>query len=231
MGGDMGIHANKHTIVFFGATGAVGSVAFNRLLQFPEVTEVLSLGRRAIDVKKYIPNVKSEVVDIHNPNTYSALIEGVTTAICTLGVGEPSKLSKAEFVKVDKTAVLEFAKVCKSKGVEHFQLLSSVGVSKKAKNFYLRTKGELIDELIQLDFERLSIFQPSMILTPQNRYGYTQALTLKLWPKLDFILQGKLRKYRGIKVERLGNAIANNVLLTESGIEYLQYDEFILLQR
>ena len=52
-----------------------------------------------------------------------------------------------------------------------------------------------------------------MILTPTNRYGFTQYLTLKIWPKLNFILRKKLRKYRGIKVEILGKAITNNVFL------------------
>ena len=65
-----------------------------------------------------------------------------------------------------------------------------------------------------------------MILTPTNRYGVSQAIVLKVWPKLDFLLQGKARKYRGIKVEALGKAIANNVLTTGSGTEYLQYDQF-----
>ena len=122
--------------------------------------------------------------------------------------------------------MLDFAKVCKNNGVKHFQLLSSVGVSATSKSFFLKTKGELIDALEMLNFERLSIFQPSMILTPTNRYGFSQAVILKVWPKLNFILQGQARKYRGIKVEELGEAIANNVVTFGIGVEYLQYDDF-----
>ena len=129
-------------------------------------------------------------------------------------------------MKIDKTAVLDFAIACKSNGVKHFQLLSSVGVSASSRSFYLRTKGELIEALEALKFERLSIFQPSMILTPTNRYGFSQAIVLKVWPKLDFILQGKAQKYRGIKVEELGKAIANNILTTGAGTEHLQYEQF-----
>lgn len=220
----------KKSIVFLGATGAVGSVAFNRVLSFTEVAGVLSLGRRKVDVKKSIPNLKQEIIDIYKPETYSDLIENYCTAICTLGVGEPSKISKEDFVAIDKTAVLEFAQICKSKGVNHFQLLSSIGASSSARNFYLRTKGELIDELVKLNFDRLSVFQPSMILTPENRYGFTQYLILKIWPKLDFLLRKGLRKYRGVKVEILGRAITNNVFLEKDGVEYLQNDAFIKLQ-
>ncbi|EWH10225.1 hypothetical protein DS2_08997 [Catenovulum agarivorans DS-2] len=226
----MNIEAQKK-IVFLGATGAVGSVVLTRVLSFSQVVKVLCLGRKKIDVKTPKSNFKSEIIDIHNPNTYAELIHGFNTAICTLGVGEPSKVTKDEFVAIDKTAVLEFANVCKLQGVKHFQLLGSVAVDSNSRNFYLRTKGELIEELIRLNFERLSIFQPSMIITPKNRYGLLQALTLKFWPKLDFILQGQLRKYRGIKVEILGNSIANNTLTNRSGLEYLKYDDFLALQK
>lgn len=220
---------NKQSIVFLGATGAVGSVALNHLLSFNNIN-ILTLGRRPVLFENKPDNIEQQVIDIHSPSSYNHYINNCSTAICSLGVGEPSKISKDDFVAIDKTAVVNFAKACKASGVKHFQLLSSVGVSSKARNFYLRTKGELIDELISLDFESLSIFQPSMILTPTNRYGFTQYLTLKIWPKLNFILRKKLRKYRGIRVEILGKAIANNVFLHKQGVEYLQYDDFLNLQ-
>ena len=133
-------------------------------------------------------------------------------------------------MKIDKKAVLDFAIACKLNGVKHFQLLSSVGANAASKSFYLRTKGELNDSLRALNFERLSLFQPSMIITPKNRYGFSQAIILKVWPKLDFILQGKAKKYRGIKVEELGKAIAENTLTEVNGTEILHYKEFKKLQ-
>ena len=105
-------------------------------------------------------------------------------------------------------------------------LISSVGIDSNSSSFYLRTKGELVDELKKLGFERLSIFQPSMILTPNNRYGFSQAILLKVWPKLKPFLFGKLRKYRGVPVGILGEAIAKNILTAGSGFEMLQWDDF-----
>lgn len=209
------------SIVFMGASGAVGSAALQSLLSHIRKPKLLLLGRRKLDV-----DMAQQIVDISDSTTYNGLISGFDTAICTLGVGEPSKESKAYFLKIDKIAVLDFAISCKKNGVKHFQLLSSVGVSLASRNFYLRTKAELIAALEELDFERLSIFQPAMILTPKNRYGFTQAIVLKVWPRLDFILKGNATKYRGIKVAELGKAIANNVFTTGSGTVYLQYDQF-----
>ncbi len=222
---------NKHSIVFMGATGAVGSAALDQLLKYDKVSRLLTLGRRAVALKEPPAYLEQQTIDIHDPDSYSDYLKDYEMAVCTLGVGEPSKISKKEFIAIDKTAVLKFAKVCKEKGVKHFHLLSSIGVKSSSLNYYMRTKGELNDELVKLNFERLSIYQPSMIMTPQNRYGWTQGIALKIWPKLDHILHGGYRKYRGIKVDMLGKAIANNVFVEKTGVEFLQYDDFLNLQK
>ena len=217
------------SIIFIGATGAVGSIVLNKILSFSDVVKILSLGRRKTEVSG-TGKLDQQIIDVTDVSTYKDLITDFDTAICTFGVGESSKVSKEHFLKIDKKAVLDFAITCKLNGVKHFQLLSSVGANAASKSFYLRTKGELNDSLKALNFERLSIFQPSMIITPKNRYGISQAIILKIWPKLDFILQGKAKKYRGIKVEELGKAIAKNTLIGVNGTEILHYNEFKELQ-
>ena len=80
-----------------------------------------------------------------------------------------------------------------------------------------------------LNFERLSLFQPSMILAPTNRYGIQQALTLAFWPGLSRLLIGPTRKYRGIRIESLGAAMANNLATAGQGVETLHWDQFTAL--
>lgn len=126
-------------------------------------------------------------------------------------------MSKAEFVHIDKDVVIAFATICKQNGVRHFELLCAVGADSKSRSFYLRIKGELEDALVALNFERLSLFQPSMILTPTNRYGIQQALTLTFWPMLSPLLFGPLRKFRGVRVETLGAAMAKQLTTVCSG--------------
>lgn len=143
-------------------------------------------------------------------------------------------MSKQAFVKIDKIAVLDFAIACKAAGITHFQLLSSVGASAASRSFYLRSKGELEDALKALNFERLSLFQPSMIITPKNRYGLSQALFLKFMPLLDPLLIGSINKFRSIAVDRLGKAIAFNVYTEYADInkiETLHWADFITLSR
>lgn len=216
---------NLNSIVMLGASGAVGSEALKSLLDHKDLHQLTLLGRTPISGinKDY---VFQHQINVSDPDSYKEFLTGHTIAICTLGVGEPSKVSKEEFIKIDKQAVLEFAKACKNSGVRHFELLASVGISSKSSSFYLRAKGELVDELKALKFERLSIFQPSMILTPTNRYGISQAIVLKVFPLLKPFLMGSLRKYRGIPVSVLGQSMAKNVFIAGKNYETFHWDQF-----
>ena len=212
------------SVVMIGATGAVGGHVVRTLSEMPSVHRLTLLGRRELaDLSGEA--TAQHVVDVTDPGSYDAMLPGHAVAICTLGVGQPSKVSREEFVRIDKTVVLDFATACRRAGVRHFQLLGSVGANPRSRSFYLRTKGQLEGELAALGFERLSVFRPSMILTPTNRYGLTQALTLAVWPRLNPFLVGGLRKYRGVPVEMLGRAIALNVGIPGAGAEVLHWDE------
>lgn len=211
------------SVVMLGASGAVGGITAQALSQMPEIKQLTLLNRKDIPALS-LPRVVQLVRDVTDPHDYSQFLSGHQVAICCLGVGQPSKVSKEEFVKIDKTAALAFATACKQAGVRHFQLLSAVGADAKSKSHYLRTKGELQDAIIDLGFERVSFFQPSMILTPANRYGFMQGLMLAVWPSLSTVLQGGLRKYRGTRVETLGHAIAKNAITIGQGVEILQWD-------
>jgi uncharacterized protein YbjT (DUF2867 family) len=221
----MTLESNPLSIVMIGASGAVGTETLNTLIRFKNIKQLTLLGRKPIlNIK--VDFVKQYEINVSDTSSYTELLNGHTIAICTLGVGEPSKISKEDFIKIDKTAVLDFAKECKKAGVKHFELLASVGIDPKSASFYLRTKGELVEELKALNFERLSIFQPSMILTPTNRYGIAQAITLKVWPVLNPLFMGSARKYKGVSVGVLGQAMANNILNDGKGYEELHWDDF-----
>lgn len=215
----------KLNIVITGATGAVGGEVVSTLLNLSQVEKMTLLGRRPLEGITS-NHVHQHKIDIFQPNSYQNLLSNHQIAICTLGVGQPSKMSKEQFLKIDKQAVLDFAIGCKKAGVRHFELLSSVGIDANSFSFFLRSKGELVNEIKALQFERFSVFQPSMILTPTNRYGFTQALTLAVWPHLNPLLFGSLKKYRGISVHLLGKSMAMNILSEKKGVEYLQWGDF-----
>ena len=224
--------AKALSVVMLGASGATGGETLKALLAMPEVTRITLLGRREVALPDgAAARVTQRVVDVGSPDTYADFIDGHDVAICTLGVSQPSKMTKEEFLRIDRDWVIAFANLCRQRGVRHFELLGAVGADSRSPSFYLRTKGQLRDALIALNFERLSLFQPSMILTPSNRFGLSQALTLAFWPSLSHLMLGPARKFRGIRVEALGAAIAHNLVVDGKGVETLQWGDFQRLQR
>lgn len=208
-----------------GATGAVGGEALKDMLSLPSVERISSLGRREVDSIRS-PQLQQHLVDVTDPESYQSFLLGHDAAVCTLGVGQPSKVSKEVFLRIDKDAVFDFASGCREAGITHFSLLASVGINAKSRSFYLRSKGELVEAIGKMGFERFSVFQPSMILTPENRYDWVQGVMLKVWPLLHPILAGDWKKYRGVKVEVLGAAIARNLLSPGKGEERLEWEDF-----
>lgn len=214
------------SIVMIGATGAVGTHVVNTLINMDAISQITLLGRRPLD-NVTSDKITQHSVDVMDPEQYNEFLAGHSVAISTMGVGEPSKMSREQSVKIDKDANLNFGLACEMAGIQHFQLLSSVGVDPKSSSFFLRNKGELEDGLKAMGFNRLSLFHPSMILTPENRYGISQGITLLVWPLLKPFLIGPLRKLRGVQVAQLGASIAKNVCLpTSNSVEVLEWDDF-----
>jgi uncharacterized protein YbjT (DUF2867 family) len=212
--------------ILLGSTGAVGGHVLAELLRSPSFTAVTTLGRRPADVPDPPAKLAQRVVNLDNPASYQPLVAGHDAALCTLGVGQPSKFPRDEVRKIEVDYVMGFARACRSEGVKHFSLMTSVGSDPKSRYHYLEMKGSLEEQVKALQFQRTSFFQPSMILTPQNRYGITQALTLAIWPKINWALSGGLRKLRGIKVDDLGRAMALNAARDGEGVETFTWDGF-----
>ena len=217
-------------VVLLGARGAVGRNVLAEALRSPAFETVTTLGRRRVDIadgEAPPGKLAQHVVNFEEPASYRALIGGHTAAICTLGVGQPSKSAREEVWKIEVDYVMGFASVCKDAGVRHFSLMTSVGSDSSSRSYYLRLKGTQEDRVKALGFERTSLFRPSMLLTPRNRYGARQAVILAVWPKIDWMLAGPLRRYRGVRVEDLGRAIAINAARdAPGGVEVLECDGF-----
>lgn len=194
------------SVLLIGATGAVGSHAATALARAPTTARLTLLARRPVAA---LPGpVTTHLVDPLDPVAVAPFLAGHTDAVCALGIGEPSKVSREEFLRVDRDGVLTFAEACRAAGVERFVLLSAVDADATSRNWYLRAKGELEDGLRALGFGALRLVRPSVLLTPSVRFGTLDAVAQAVTPWVSPWLGGPLRKYRGIEVARVGAAMA-----------------------
>lgn len=140
------------TILLAGATGLVGGLVLDLLADAIPVT------RRPI---RGCPGVVADFDDLPP-------LPPAGTAICALGTTRAKAGSDAAFRAVDLQAVLAFARAAQAAGVTHFILVSSVGADPNARLLYPRTKGEVEAALADMNFARLDILQPGLLIGPRS---------------------------------------------------------------
>lgn len=222
----------KYKAIIIGASGAVGSNVLNGLLQSELCESVISLNRRNLDLNKLKWNTskfRQEIVDFNNLANNQNLFQGIDSAFCTLGVGEPSKVSKEEFWKVDVEYATSFARLCAESGVKYFSLLSAVDANHDSKMYYLKAKGILQERIINIGFKGVFLFQPSLLVTDKDRYGILQKITQITFPIFTPLLPAK---YHQIHVRDLGLAMCNRTETALNNkevsiVEFLTYKDFL----
>ena len=148
-------------------------------------------------------------------------------AFCTIGVGQPRKVSAEEHRRVDVGYAAAFARACRIAGVEHFSLLSSVGAHADSRSRYLRVKGDAEAAVRDVGFQRTSLFRPSLLVTPNIRYGLQDRISQWITPRASRFLPSR---YHEIHVDALGRAMRINAEApSTSPVEILEYDSVVRL--
>src|SRR5579871_1878432 len=139
-----------------GATGLVGSLLLEALLEAPDVGRVFAVTRRPLGREH--PRLANRIVQF---DRIESQIQGLAAdvAFCCLGTTIRQAGSEQAFRAVDVDSVVAFARAAKAARVQRFVVVSSAGADPQSKNFYLRTKGEMEAAVAALGFASLDILQ------------------------------------------------------------------------
>ena len=155
-----------------GASGETGGEVVRSLVDREEFTRVVIVTRRQLqfpDESRYNEKIVQHIVDFDNLSSlHSEVFRGVDTAFCCLGTTR--KIAGAEgFVKVDHDYVLAAATLLKEAGCPEFHLLTSTGAKASSWFLYPSTKGKVEEAVKRLDFNKLSIYRPGLLLCARNK--------------------------------------------------------------
>ena len=205
-----------------GSTGLIGSSIITQLLEKEE--SVIALVRTdEASTNSLLDFHKVNFDDLKFPNDFFSDIKDLF--IC-LGTTIKKAGSEDAFQKVDVTYCKEIAKEAQQGGVTNLSIVTSVGSDSNSKNFYLKSKGLIERQILELDFESISIYRPGLLIGPRGEFRLGEFIGQKISPFLiDPLLRGSLRKYRSINRDNLAKAMIN--LSGEEGVNYYYFDDFI----
>lgn len=178
--------------VVLGATGLVGRHVVEHLSELEDIERIVAVTRRPVDYRS--EKVVNEVIQFERLEAHLDIFRDALFSC--LGTTKKQAGSVAAQRRVDYDYQYETARLAAANGVGHYLLVSSAGANAKAVNAYSKMKGELESAVTTLAFERISIFQPSLIVGEREQFRLGEAVAEKLLPLLTFL--PPLRKYRAI---------------------------------
>lgn len=153
-----------HALII-GATGATGKDLLELLLGDPEFSKVSVFVRRATLVQH--PKLTEHVIDFDKPLQWKQLVKGDVLFSC-LGTTLKAAGSKMGQWKVDHDYQLEFAKAARENEIKKYVLVSAELASVNSIFFYSRMKGQLENNIKQLNFEQTFIVRPPLLIRKQS---------------------------------------------------------------
>ncbi len=192
-------HAGRRRILLVGATGLIGRTLIGRTPELHDIA-IQGLARREMEFPK---GARVELV-LADPSEWDEVVRMIAAdaVICALGTTQRKAGSEEAFRAVDHDLVLTVARAAKAAGTRSFVLVSSVGADTGARNFYLRTKGEVERDLRALKFSRLDILRPGLLRGKrEGDTRFLEGLGQFFAPLFNLFLHRSWKKYRSIPAD------------------------------
>ncbi len=206
--------------IVLGSTGLIGKHLLTYLGE--KDLSVIAITRRSIED---IPKNASPMIIDFDEFLDQGHLPGCEHIYICLGTTIKKAGSQESFKKVDLDYCLGFAKKARESGATKISLVTSVGANADSKNFYLKTKGKLENEIKAMGFDSVNIFQPGLLLGNRDEIRPLEFLGQYGSFLLNMFLFGSLKKYRSIQASKVANAMANST--KNNGINYFSYEDFI----
>ena len=209
--------------IVLGSTGLIGKHLLTYLGE--KDLSVIAITRRPIkDIPK---NVSSMIIDFDEFLDQGHLPDCKHIYIC-LGTTIKKAGSQESFKKVDLDYCLGFAKKARESGATTISLVTSIGANADSKNFYLKTKGKLENEIKTMGFDSVNIFQPGLLLGNRDEIRPLEFLGQYGSYLLNMALLGSAKKYRSIDAKRVARTMVNTADI--AGVHYFTYEDFLGVQ-
>jgi uncharacterized protein YbjT (DUF2867 family) len=215
---------HRQTAVILGATGMVGGLLLQQLLQSNHFSAIRILVRKPFQFKH--PKLEVKQVSFDDADSFNEGLGKADSIFCCVGTTQKNvKNDKTAYRKVDYDIPVTAAQMAVKNGFKKYLLVSAIGANPNSANFYLQLKGSVEEDIRSLPFETIHIFRPSLLLGNRNEKRRGERIAQFLMPLLSWAMVGPLRQYRPISAERLAKAMMYAALSPATGLHIHQYEQ------
>jgi uncharacterized protein YbjT (DUF2867 family) len=215
------------TATLIGATGLIGGELLNLLLKDDYFQAVKILVRRPFNLVH--ARLEKKLVDFNDNDSLLVALDNSDIIFCTVGTTQKKvKGDKEAYRKVDYDIPVHAARFSKMVGCNVFVLVSAVGANSKSKNFYLKLKGEVEDQIGKIGIDSVHIMRPSMLVGDRHEYRVAEKIGTLLMKAFSFLLPSK---YKPIHARDVAKAMVTAAKKKEEGYFVYEYGQMIRLAR
>ncbi len=189
--------------IVIGATGLVGNLILNEVLNDGDFSEVRIFVRRSTGILN--PKLKEFVSPMKDINALRSEIQG-DVLFNALGTTIKQAGSQEEQQRIDRDLPINFARIASENGVKMMLNVSSVGASLKG-GFYLRTKAEMENGTVKYFPRAIFHFRPGFLVGNRKEFRLGEKFAFWFMKAADPILAGSSKKYRSMPVDKLAKAM------------------------
>ena len=192
------------TALIFGSSGLIGNELFKTILLNNSYDKIKVFVRSIPEVNN--PKVEIIKTNFFNLEQYKDKIIGDDCFFC-IGTTKKDTPDKEEYRRVEYNIPVNVAKIAKANSVKSFYYVSSIGANPNASSNYLKNKGQVEEELKNLNFSKLAIIRPSLLIGNRKSFRLGEVIFTPVMNTLTLFAFGSLKKYKPIKIQNVVKAI------------------------
>jgi len=213
--------------VVLGGSGLIGKELIRQLLKDPTFLIVRALVRTPLDIEH--PKFLSQTTNFSDEEDFQEKLGTGTVVFCCIGTTmKKVQGDKAAYKRIDYDIAINAARYASEKKFKHFALVSAVSANQNSRNFYIKLKGKIEEDLKTIQFNSIHIFRPSVLLGDRTESRPTEVWIKKISKAISFFIPSK---YKPIQARDVATAMIAAVKKNKNGIRIYEFKQMMRLIR
>ena len=192
------------TALIFGSSGLIGNELLNIINQNNNYNKIKLFIRSTTNSND--PKIEIIQTDFNNLEKHKDSMVGDDCFFC-IGTTRKDTPDKNEYRRVEYNIPVDIAKIVKSNSVKLFVYVSSLGANPNSSSSYLKNKGQVEEELNKINFPKLAVVRPSILLGDRKLFRLGERISIFAMKALSIFFLGSLKKYKPIEAQNVAKAM------------------------